>query len=178
MILSIVILTTFLLSLLSISLSTHLPSYFNKDYSNNSVFAQLNNNNNSIKTLVNDTWTSKRDNLYIFMKLEPSVPIIDQWTQMFFDIKELNSGKLDPYNLTVNTTISDHDGRLFKFPEQKVTNGRFNISYIFPDDGQHRVILQLYKDNRAFTVANFDVNVPHPQEPKSIFEQLFQARPY
>lgn len=165
----------------SITLPAYLPIDFHKDYSNNNpVFAQQTNNNDiSPKILVNDTWISKRDNLSINIILEPTVPIIDQWTKMFFEIKELGSGNLVRYDiLTVNATISDHDGRLFKFPEQQVMDGRFNFSYIFPDDGQHRVILQIYKDNAALNVAAFDIDVPHPQPPQGFFERLFQPFPY
>lgn len=177
---SIAMITIFSFSPSSIPLSAYLPIDFHKDYSYNPVFAQQTNNNNiSPKILVNDTWSSKRDNLSIIIKLEPIVPIIDQWTKIYFEIKELGSGKfIQNTNLTVNATISDHDGRLFKFPEQKVIDGRFNISYIFPDDGQHRLILQLYKGNTAFTIATFDIDVPHSQPPQGFFERLFQPLPY
>ena len=178
---SIAMITLFSFSPSSMHLSAILPIDFLKDYSNNPVLAQQTNSSNNISTkiLVNDTWTSKRDNLSIIIKLEPATPIIDQWTKMHFEIKELGSGNLvEKDTLTVNATISDHDGRLFKFPEQQVIDGRFNISYIFPDDGQHRIILQLYKNNTALTVAAFDMNIPHPQPPKSIFERLFQSQPY
>lgn len=179
MIFPIVMFAIFSFSSSSIPLSIYLPLDLLKNYSNDPVFAQQNNNDNSTKILVNDTWTSKRDNLSISIKLDPTIPVIDQWTALYFEIKELESGKLvQNDNLTVNATISDHDGRLFKFPEQKVKDGKLNISYIFPDDGQHRIILQLYKDDRAFTVSTFDMNVPHPQPPRGILESLFQPRPY
>lgn len=176
----------FLIIIISFSYSFVLPTAdlqvdLLKYYSNNAeAYAQKNNLNNSTTViLVNDTWISKRDNLNISIKLDPIIPIIDQWTKLRFEIRALDSGKLvQDANLTVNTTISDHDGRLFKFPEQKVIEGGFNVSYIFPDDGQHRVILQLFKNYVAFTVANFDVSVPHPEPPRGIFEQLFQPQPY
>lgn len=177
----ITMITTFSFSPTSMSLPANLSIDIHKDYSNNNpVFAQQTGNDDiSPKILVNDTWISKRDNLSINIKLEPTVPIIDQWTKMYFEIKELGSGNLVQYDiLTVNATISDHDGRLFKFPKQQVMDGRFNISYIFPDDGQHRVILQIYKDNAAFNVAAFDIDVPHPQSPQGFFERLFQPLPY
>lgn len=159
--------------------SKYLSADIIKYYSNEPAFAQQNVNNNLTKVLVNDTWTSKRDNLGISLKLEPTVPIIDQWTKMYFEIKELGSGEfVHDINLTVNATISDHDGRLFKFPERNVMDGKFDISYIFPDDGQHRVILQIYQDYVALNVATFDINVPHPSPPIGIFERLFQPLPY
>jgi hypothetical protein len=182
MIFSFVMLMVYSLSSTSESGFTYLSKDFLKDYGNILVMAQQNNNyinNNLTKILDDDTWNSKRDNLSINLKLEPSVPVIDQWTKMYFEIKELGSGKLvQNTNLTVNATITDHDGRLFKFPEQKVTDGKFGVSYIFPDDGQHRVILQLYKDYVALNVATFDINIPHLQPPKGFFERLFQPLPY
>lgn len=172
-------LTMFSILTASEFLSTNLSADILKYYSNEPASAQQNINNNLTKVLVNDTWTSKRDNLGITLKLEPTVPIIDQWTKMYFEIKELGSGKfVHDINLTVNATISDHDGRLFKFPERNVTDGKFDISYIFPDDGQHRIILQIYQDYVALNVATFDINVPHPQPPTGIFERLFQPLPY
>lgn len=95
-------------------------------------------------------------------------------TKMYFQIKELGSSKIVANSdLTVNTTISDHDCRLFKFPEQKVVDGKFDIKYIFPDDGQHRVILQLYRNDDAFTVASFNLNIPHPQYQKVFLNNYF-----
>ena len=129
MICPIVIITIFSFSPLSI-LSGYLLIDLIKNYSNDPVYAQqITNNNNLTTILVNDTWTSKRDNLSIVLKLEPSVPIIDLWTQMYFDINESGSGKVvQNGNLTVKATISDHDSRLFKFPEKQVIEGKFNIS--------------------------------------------------
>jgi len=174
----IVIITIFSISPSSI-LSSYLPIDFIINYINDPVYAQQNNNNNLTKILVNDTWTSKRENLSIILKLEPKVPIIDQWTHMYFEINGSGSVKVPQnVNLTVNATISDHDGRLFKFPEKEVIYGKFNNSYIFPDDGQHRVILQIYKNNMSLTIATFDINIPHPQPPKGFFESLFEIRPY
>ena len=152
---------------------------FIKNYISGPAYAQQNNNNNLTKILVNDTWTSKRENLSIILKLEPKAPIMDQWTRMYFEINESSSDKVvQNANLTVKATISDHDSRLFKFPEKQVIDGRFNNSYIFPDDGLHRVILQIYKDDIPVTIATFDINIPHPQPPKGFFESLFQIRPY
>ena len=127
---------------------------------NNLVFAQSELNNTiPTNTISNDTWLSKRDNLNITVKLDPKIPIIDEWTLIQFEVRKLDSGDLVNDTLTSNVTITDHDGRLFKFPEQIIANGKFSVEYIFPDDGQHRIILQIYKDSTAFTVASFDLTV-------------------
>ncbi|MGD9673205.1 MAG: hypothetical protein AB7U98_06985 [Candidatus Nitrosocosmicus sp.] len=142
-------------------------------------FAQVSNNGTVSSTIDNSTWISERDNLKITMELEPEVPIIDQWTRIHFEIKNMTSDMFFLEDgLFVNATFTDHDGRLFKFPQKSIIDGKFNLEYIFPDDGQHRIILQLYKNNIAFTVAFFDLTVPHPQLPKDFWSQLFQPRPY
>ncbi|HJR49310.1 MAG TPA: hypothetical protein VJ799_14210 [Nitrososphaeraceae archaeon] len=146
---------------------------------NNFIFAQSE-LNNTIPTnvITNETWLSKRDNLNITIKLDPKVPIIDKWTLIQFEVRKLDSGDLVNDTLTSNVTMTDHDGRLFKFPEQTISNGKFSVEYIFPDDGQHRLILQFYKDSTAFTVASFVLNIPHPQPSNDFLSWLFQPRPY
>lgn len=128
--------------------------------------------------IVDDSWASKRDNLNMTVKLDPKVPIIDEWSLIKFEVRELDSGYLINGNLTSNITITDHDGRLFKFPEQIISNGKFSVEYIFPDDGQHRIILQIYKNSTAFTVASFELNIPHSQASNDFLPWLFQPRPY
>jgi hypothetical protein len=124
------------------------------------------------------TWTSKRDNLNITMNLDPSIPIIDEKTQITFSVKKLNdTGTFDDLNARV--TITDHDGRLFKFGSKPIAEGKVSVDYIFPDDGQHRAILQIYKNSTAFALASFDITVPHPQPPSNnILSWLFQGRPF
>ena len=97
------------------------------------------------------------------MKYMPEVPIIDQKTRILFDIKTLNDSSVFD-GLTAKVTLTDHDGRLYKFENKviPVINGKFFIEYMFPDDGQHRIILQLYKNTTAFVVGSFDIFIPHP----------------
>ena len=146
---------------------------------NNLVFAQ-GELNNPVPTnmIANETWLSKRDNLNITIKLDPKIPIIDKWTLIHFEIHKLDSGDLANDSLTSNVTITDHDGRLFKFPEQIIANGKFSVEYIFPDDGQHRIILQFYRDSTPFTIASFDLTISHPQPPDDFLSWLFQPRQY
>jgi len=146
---------------------------------NNLVSAQSELNNTiPTNTIVNETWLSKRDNLNITINLNPKIPIIDEWTLIQFEVRKLDSGDLANDTLTSNVTITDHDGRLFKFPEQIIANGKFSVEYIFPDDGQHRIILQLYRDLTPFTVASFDLTISHPQPPDNFLSWLFQPRQY
>ncbi|MDN5846408.1 MAG: hypothetical protein L0H53_09060 [Candidatus Nitrosocosmicus sp.] len=56
--------------------------------------------------------------------------IIDKWTLIHFEIRKLDSGDLVNDTLTSNVTMADHDGRLFKFPEQIISNGKFSVEYI------------------------------------------------
>ena len=81
------------------------------------------------------------------------MPVIDQWTQILFEVKILNgSGFID--NLNAKVTITDHYGRLFEFDSQPVSKGKFSIEYMFPDDGQRRVLLQLHKNGSAFAISS------------------------
>jgi hypothetical protein len=114
----------------------------------------------------NDSWISVRDNLNITISLTPQVPIIDEYTKLSFDIKGLNDPLFIP-DLKTKITITDHDGRLYKFENKSlpVTNGKVSVDYIFPDDGEHRIILQLYKNVTPFTVSSFDLSIPHSNPP-------------
>lgn len=69
--------------------------------------------------------------------------------------------------------MTDHDGRLYKFENRSIPiiNGQFLVDYIFPDDGEHRVILQFYKNTTPFTVISFDILILHPI-PKSTQDKL------
>ncbi len=113
-----------------------------------------------------DSWISVRDNLIITMNLTPQVPIIDENTKLSFDIKGLNDPLLIP-DLKTKITITDHDGRLYKFENKSlpVINGKVSVDYIFPDDGEHRIILQLYKNITPFTISSFDLSIPHSNPP-------------
>ena len=76
--------------------------------------------------------------------------------------------KNKPYeDLNTRVTITDHDGRLYKFENNLIaaTDGQFSVNYTFPDDGEHRIILQLYKNTTPFTVSSFDLLIPHPTAP-------------
>jgi hypothetical protein len=129
-------------------------------YPNILIFAQ-GGGNSAVKTNV---WISKQNNLNITMNLQPNMPVIDQWANILFEVKKLNgSGFID--NLNARVTITDHDGRLFKFVSQPVSKGKFSVEYMFPDDGQHRVLLQLYKNGSAFAISSFDIVIPHPLPP-------------
>src|SRR5689334_22851179 len=101
----------------------------------------------------NSIWISERDNLNISLKLEPQIPLVDETTKLFFEVRNLSDSTLIS-NLNTKVTITDHDGRLFKFENKliPISGGHFSISYIFPDDGEHRIILQLYKNTTGFAV--------------------------
>jgi hypothetical protein len=133
------------------------------------IFSQAETTQSVVK---NDSWISKRDNLNMTINLEPAVPIIDETTKISFEVKQLDISK--PFEgLNIRVTITDHDGRLYKFENKliPVTNGKFSVDYIFPDDGEHRIILQLYKNTTPFTVSSFDLAIPHPT-PQSTEDKL------
>jgi hypothetical protein len=114
----------------------------------------------------NDSWISERNNLNVSIKLEPIVPVIDETTKILFEITYLNNSK--PFeDLNTRVTLTDHDGRLYKFENKllPVIDGQFSVNYIFPDDGEHRIILQLYKNTTPFAVSSFDLLIPHPIPP-------------
>jgi hypothetical protein len=122
------------------------------------------------------TWISRQNNLNVTIELDPHVPVIDQKTKLAFEIRNLNSsipGSID--NLNARVTVTDHDGRLFKFDSQPVSNGKFSVDYIFPDDWQHRIILQLYKNTTAFALGSFDVVIPHPQQASPPLTDFFST---
>ena len=130
----------------------------------NSNAFSLNDTNPSI--VKNDSWISERNNLNVTVQLMPIVPVIDETTKILFEVTSLNNFK--PFeDLNTRVTITDHDGRLYKFENSllPVIDGQFSVDYIFPDDGEHRIILQLYKNTTPFTVSSFDLLIPHATPP-------------
>ncbi len=91
-----------------------------------------------------------------------------------FKVIHLNTSR--PYeDLNTRVTITDHDGRLYKFESKliPVIDGQFSVNYIFPDDGEHRIILQLYKNITPFTVSSFNLLIPH-STPQSQTDQTLK----
>ena len=130
----------------------------------NSNAFSLNDTNSSI--VKNDSWISERNNLNVTVQLMPIVPVIDETTKILFEVTSLNNFK--PFeDLNTRVTITDHDGRLYKFENKllPVMDGQFSVDYIFPDDGEHRIILQLSKNTTPFTISSFDLLIPHPTPP-------------
>jgi hypothetical protein len=143
------------------------------DFSKNHSTKSFSLNEATQSIIKNDSWISKRDNLNVTLKLIPSLPVIDETTKLLFEVTYLNNSK--PYeDLNTRVTITDHDGRLYKFENKlvPVMDGQFSISYIFPDDGEHRIILQLYKNMTPFTVSSFDLAIPHPTPPSATDRML------
>ena len=132
--------------------------------------------NENIDVVKNDTWVSKQNNLNVTISLEPKVPVIDEKTNILFEIRKLNDSSLFE-NLSARVTLTDHDGRLYKFNNQNIpaSGGKLSAEYIFPDDGEHRVILQLYKNESAFSIGSFDIAIPHPKQPTSPIDDLLKS---
>jgi hypothetical protein len=104
----------------------------------------------------------------------PKVPVIDEKTNISFEIRKLNGSGLFE-NLNAKVTMTDHDGRLFKFDNEQipVLGGKFSVEYIFPDDGEHRVILQLYRNDSAFAISSFNMVIPHPKQQPLLADDNF-----
>jgi len=125
----------------------------------NFVFSQ--NNKINVNPIVNSTWISKRDNLNITMSLTPPMPIIDQTTKINIEVKKLdNQSFLN--NASAKITITDQDGRLYKFENKffPIINGKVSMDYLFPVEGEHEVILRLYNNSMPFTVSSFNIIIP------------------
>jgi hypothetical protein len=130
-----------------------------------------------MKVVKNNTWISKQNNLNVTMNLQPKIPVVDDKTKIIFEIKKLNNSDFFE-NLNAKVTMTDSDGRLFKFNNQSVSDGKFSVEYLFPSKGEHRVILQLYQNESAFAVGSFDIVVPQTPPPSgnllsNIFKNIF-----
>lgn len=141
--------------------------------------------NNTTIIVKNNQWISERDNLNITIDLVPKIPVIDENTKISFEIRNLDNSETfeDFEDLNTKVTMTDHDGRLYKFENKliPIINGKFSVDYIFPDDDEHRIILQLYQNTTPFTVGSFDMIIPHPTPPSqsdkllSPFTDLFNS---
>jgi hypothetical protein len=114
----------------------------------------------------NDSWISERNDLNVTIQLVPKIPVIDETTKILFEVTNLNDSKPN-MDLNTRVTVTDHDGRLYKFENKliPIINGQFSVNYIFPDDGEHRIILQLYENITPLTVSSFDLLIPHTTPP-------------
>lgn len=78
-----------------------------------------------------------------------------------------------------NVTMTNHDGRLYKFGNKSIPiiNRQFFVEYVFPDEGEHRIILQIYKNDTPFEVSSFNVTIPYSRQiisSASIFFKFIQ----
>ena len=123
-------------------------------------------NGTTSSVVKNDSWISERNDLNVTIQLVPKIPVIDETTKILFEVTNLNASK-PRMDLNTRVTVTDHDGRLYKFENKliPVINGQFSVNYIFPDDGEHRIILQLYENTTPLTVSSFDLLIPHPTPP-------------
>ena len=123
-------------------------------------------NGTTSSVVKNDSWISERKDLNVTIQLVPKIPVIDETTKILFEVTNLNASK-PRTDLNTRVTVTDHDGRLYKFENKliPVINGQFSVNYIFPDDGEHRIILQLYENTTPLTVSSFDLLIPHPTPP-------------
>ncbi len=76
--------------------------------------------------------------------------------------------------------MADSDGRIFKFGQQNITDNKFFVNYIFPNNGTDRIILQIYKNEIPFAIGSIDLNVPLIQSQSSspdnnFFTNLFKG---
>ena len=117
--------------------------------------------NNPNNPILNSTWISKRDGLNMSLSLDPRIPIVDQKTSLNFDIKKIN-GSNPLTGLSAKLTITDQDGRLYKFNNElfSITNGKFSVDYFFPSNGDNKVIVQLYNNTTPMMIGSFDIIVP------------------
>ncbi len=138
-------------------------------------FAQSITANKSIDK--NQFWVSKKDNLNISIALDPAVPIVDKSTKISFEIKKLNNSFSPTFsNFSAKVTMTDSEGRLFKFEKQNIINNKFFVNYIFPSNGTDRAILQLFKNGIPFTIGSFDIIVPlAPVQDNNFFTNLFKG---
>ena len=98
----------------------------------------------------------KSNDLNITMQFDPKTPIINKQTKIIFQITHLNGSK-DFKNLTATITVLDNEGGLYKFGKQEVNNGKTFINYIFPNNVNNKIIIQLYKNNQGLALASYDI---------------------
>ncbi len=155
---SIIIVSSFLILLISFN-------NINAFITINSSFSQVSSKQNIDKV---NSWISKKDNLNITVTLDPKIPIVDKSTKISFEVKKLNNSINTNFaNLTAKVTMADSDGRIFKFGQQNITDNKFLVNYIFPNNGTDRIILQIYKNEIPFAIGSIDLNVPLIQSQSS-----------
>ena len=103
----------------------------------------------------------KQDGIKILFTYEPEKPIIDTFTKLIFSVQDLEGNHIK--NFTASITVTNGQ-RLFKFENLNVTDGDFQVEYIFPDDGTHQVITRINTETTIIP-ALFSVFVPHQAPP-------------
>ena len=138
----------------------HLDILFVTNY--HIVYSQnLKNNNNNVYSRI-----FKSNDLNITMQFDPKIPIINKQTKIIFLINHLNGSK-DFKNLTATITILDNEGGLYKFAKQEVNDGKTFINYIFPNNVNNKIIIQLYKNNQGLALASYDIQLSNTSLPLS-----------
>lgn len=108
-------------------------------------------------------WQSRQNNIEIQFTYEPKIPIIDTFTELKFSIQNISSGE-HVENLTGRVVVTNGQ-RLFKFENINIPAGHFSVRYIFPDDGNHQVLIRLDRGNDFKIPASFNIFVPHQSLP-------------
>jgi hypothetical protein len=140
------------------------------------VYSQYTGNNTSNYIY---SWVSKSIDLNITIQFEPKIPIIYYQTKILFYVNHLNGSGYDN-NITAFVTVLDNEGGLYKFGNLKLSDGKFFVNYIFQNNLQNKIIVQLYKNNSGFALASFNIQLhasaPPPANNNSgnFFSNLFK----
>ena len=103
-----------------------------------------------------------KDNITILFTYAPDKPIIDTFTKLSFSVQDLEDKHIE--NQTTASVTVTNGQRLFKFENISLTNGHFDVEYIFPDDGTHQVLTRI-NTITDIVPALFNVFVPHQAPP-------------
>ena len=63
------------------------------------------------------------------------------------------NGSKDFKNLTAFITILGNEWGLYKHGKQEVNDGKVFINYIFPNNINNKIIIQLYKNDQGFALT-------------------------
>ena len=121
------------------------------------------------------SWLDNNARVKIVFSHEPSIPSINNFTQLNFIVKNISTG--EPIKDLIGRISITNGGGLYKFENISGPSGNFSVRYIFPTDGTYQVFTKVQDKNFLKEFASFKIFVP-VQGSQSVLDLLWSNKMY
>lgn len=118
-----------------------------------------------IPTTSNQEWIDKQSNTKVSFSYSPEIPTVERFTELKFNIEELNNGtrfKDISARLTLIDVLQQQTQIPLRTYNVTAPDGYFSIKYRFPHEGTYQIIVKVNSKYSALTLASFKIFVSFP----------------